>query len=117
MTRPLQKNMLIIRRYGLAALSVVLAVLPALLLQYYKFHDVELPLLSVRHRFHRLASGTGAGSAGHCALEPLLRLLFRAAPLRLCSDSRGYPCGSGSDLVSRCWLRASLPYAGALRGN
>lgn len=45
MTRPLQRNMLIIRRYGLAALLVVLAVLPALLLQYYKFHDVELPLL------------------------------------------------------------------------
>jgi PAS domain S-box-containing protein len=37
--------MLTIRRYGLAALLVVLAVLPALLLQHYKFHDVELPLL------------------------------------------------------------------------
>ena len=41
----LQRNMLILRRYGLAALSVVLAVLPALLLQHYKFRDVELPLL------------------------------------------------------------------------
>lgn len=45
MTRPLQTNMLIIRRYGLALLLVVLAALPALLLQHYKFHDVELPLL------------------------------------------------------------------------
>ena len=34
-----------IQRYGFAVVSVVLAVLPALLLQHYKFHDVELPLL------------------------------------------------------------------------
>jgi light-regulated signal transduction histidine kinase (bacteriophytochrome) len=33
-----------IQRYGFAVVSVVLAVLPALLLQHYKFHDVELPL-------------------------------------------------------------------------
>lgn len=35
----------IVSRYGLAVVSVVLAVLPAVLLQHYKFHDVELPLL------------------------------------------------------------------------
>src|SRR5271155_1961607 len=34
-----------IQRYGFAVVSVVVAVLPALLLQHYKFHDVELPLL------------------------------------------------------------------------
>ena len=34
-----------IQRYGFAVVSVVLAALPALLLQHYKFHDVELPLL------------------------------------------------------------------------
>jgi K+-sensing histidine kinase KdpD len=34
-----------VKRYGFAVVSVFLAVLPALLLQHYKFHDVELPLL------------------------------------------------------------------------
>ena len=33
------------KRYGLAVISVVLAVMPALVLQHFKFHDVELPLL------------------------------------------------------------------------
>ena len=41
----LQRIMPIIRRYGFAVVSVALALLPALVLQYYKFHDVELPLL------------------------------------------------------------------------
>ena len=35
----------VLQRYGLAVVSVVLALLPALLLQHYNFHDVELPLL------------------------------------------------------------------------
>ena len=34
-----------VKRYGLAVISVVLAVMPALVLQHFKFHDVELPLL------------------------------------------------------------------------
>jgi hypothetical protein len=34
-----------IQRYGLAVLSVALALLPALLLEHYRFHSVELPLL------------------------------------------------------------------------
>ncbi len=34
-----------LQRYGLAAGSVVVALLPALVLQHYKFRDVELPLL------------------------------------------------------------------------
>jgi PAS domain S-box-containing protein len=35
----------IVQRYGFAVVSVLLAVLPALLLQHFKFRDVELPLL------------------------------------------------------------------------
>jgi PAS domain S-box-containing protein len=35
----------VIQRYGFAVVSVFLALLPGLLLQHYKFHDVELPLL------------------------------------------------------------------------
>jgi light-regulated signal transduction histidine kinase (bacteriophytochrome) len=34
-----------VKRYGFAVVSVSVAVLPALLLQYYKFHDVELAFL------------------------------------------------------------------------
>ena len=34
-----------VKRYGFAVVSVFLAVLPALLLQHYKFHDVELAFL------------------------------------------------------------------------
>src|ERR1700684_3278179 len=33
-----------IKRYGFAVVSVLVALLPALLLQHYKFHDVELAL-------------------------------------------------------------------------
>jgi PAS domain S-box-containing protein len=39
-----QKTMLTVKRYGVAVVSVVLALLPALLLQRFAFHDVELPL-------------------------------------------------------------------------
>jgi PAS domain S-box-containing protein len=35
----------IVNRYGLAVISVALAVMPALVLQHFKFRDVELPLL------------------------------------------------------------------------
>jgi PAS domain S-box-containing protein len=38
------KIMLIVKRYGFAVLSVALALLPALLLQHFGFHDVEFPL-------------------------------------------------------------------------
>jgi PAS domain S-box-containing protein len=38
-----QKNLLTVKRYGFAVVSVALALLPALLLQHFAFHDVELP--------------------------------------------------------------------------
>src|SRR5271156_1519087 len=48
-----------IQRYGFAVVSVVLAVLPALLLQHYKFHDVELPLLLFAVAFTAWDGGSG----------------------------------------------------------
>jgi len=39
-----QKTMLTVKRYGFAVVSVAVALLPALLLQHFAFHDVELPL-------------------------------------------------------------------------
>ncbi|WP_433966750.1 hypothetical protein [Tunturiibacter gelidiferens] len=45
---PSHKFLPVIQRYGFAAVSVILALLPGLLLQHYKFHDVELPLFSSR---------------------------------------------------------------------
>jgi PAS domain S-box-containing protein len=55
----LQKSMLILKRYGFAALSVVLAMLPALLLQHYKFNDVELPFLLFATAFTAWHLGAG----------------------------------------------------------
>jgi PAS domain S-box-containing protein len=40
-----RKFLQVIQRYGFAVVCVVLTVLPGLLLQHYKFHGVELPLL------------------------------------------------------------------------
>ena len=63
--------MLIIKRYGFATLSVLLAVLPALLLQHYKFHDVELPLLLFATAFTAWHFG-----AGPAVLSIVLSSLF-----------------------------------------
>jgi PAS domain S-box-containing protein len=48
-----------IKRYGFALISVVLAVLPAIALQYFKFHDVELPLLLFAVALTSWHAGTG----------------------------------------------------------
>jgi light-regulated signal transduction histidine kinase (bacteriophytochrome) len=48
-----------IQRYGLAVLSVAAAVLPALVLQHYKFHDVGLPLLLLAVAVTAWYAGTG----------------------------------------------------------
>jgi PAS domain S-box-containing protein len=48
-----------IKRYGFALISVLLAVLPALALQHFKFHDVELPLLLFAVALTSWHAGTG----------------------------------------------------------
>ena len=48
-----------VKRYSFAVVAVFLAVLPALLLQHYKFHDVELPLLLFAVAFTAWEAGTG----------------------------------------------------------
>jgi light-regulated signal transduction histidine kinase (bacteriophytochrome) len=48
-----------IQRYGLAVLSVAVAILPALILQHYKFHDVGLPLLLLAVAVSSWYAGTG----------------------------------------------------------
>ncbi len=54
-----QSSMSAIKRYGYALLSVVLAVLPALVLQHFQFHDVELPLLLFSVALTSWHAGTG----------------------------------------------------------
>jgi PAS domain S-box-containing protein len=55
----LQNSMSAIKRYGFALVSVVLAVLPAIVLQQFKFHDVELPLLLFAVALTSWHAGTG----------------------------------------------------------
>jgi PAS domain S-box-containing protein len=69
-----------VKRYGFAVVSVFLALLPALLLQHYKFHDVELPLF-----LFAVALTSWNAGAGPAALSIVLSTLcfdyFFAPPL------------------------------------
>jgi PAS domain S-box-containing protein len=55
----LQNSMSGIKRYGFALLSVFLAMIPAIALQYFKFHNVELPLLLFAIALTSWHAGTG----------------------------------------------------------
>jgi PAS domain S-box-containing protein len=70
----------LIQRYGLAVVSVAVAFLPALLLQHYKFRDVELPLFLFAIAL--TAWHAGVGPAGlSIVLSSLCFLYFFAPPL------------------------------------
>jgi PAS domain S-box-containing protein len=71
---------LFINRYGLALISVALALLPALLLQHYKFHDVELPLFLFAVAFTSWHAGAGPAVLS-IALSILCFDYFFAPPL------------------------------------
>jgi PAS domain S-box-containing protein len=72
--------MLTVKRYGFAVVSVALALLPALLLQHFAFHDVELPLF-----LFAIALTAWHGGGGPAALSIVLSSLsfdyFFAVPL------------------------------------
>jgi len=70
----------IFQRYGLAVVSVALALLPALLLQHYKFHDVELPLLLFAIAVTAWHAGVGPAVLS-IALSSLCFDYFFAPPL------------------------------------
>jgi len=76
----LQSSMSVIKRYGFALLSVVLALVPALVLQHYKFHDVELPLLLFAVALTSWHVGTGPGVVA-IALSSVCFDYFFAPPL------------------------------------
>jgi PAS domain S-box-containing protein len=69
-----------IKRYGFALISVVLAVLPAIALQYFKFHDVELPLLLFAVALTSWHAGTGPAILA-IALSSICFDYFFAPPL------------------------------------
>jgi hypothetical protein len=72
-----------ILRYGFSVVSVAIALGLAFALQYYKFRDVELPVLTVAHRLHNLVCRRGPFRAGRSIVRSLLRLLLYGAPVLL----------------------------------
>jgi PAS domain S-box-containing protein len=77
-------------RYGLAVASVAIALAPALLLQHYKFHDVELPLFLFAVALTAWQAGVGpavlsivlsSGCLTYFFLEPLYTFYFTLSDL------------------------------------
>ena len=75
-----QRIMSTIQRYGFAVVSVFLAMLPALVLQHYKFHDVELPLLLFAVALTAWHAGSGPAALA-IVLSSLCFDYFFAPPL------------------------------------